>query len=197
MEVRKLVKLVRYLVLLLIFNICIPLVSQSKVANENYGYLNLGLCKSLEETAAIYEKTSTDSKVVGVLPVNAGCEVLYNAGDWIYVSSGDVDGFIPANNLYIGNKAWDKAVSATEYIATAKKNGIKVRKTSSNEAEVLYSLIENETLVVVDDSQNEKWIKVEISDNIFGYVRNTDVTIDNTLRTAITEDELTRRASVK
>ena len=184
------------LVSLLIINIFLPLSSEAKAANDTYGYTNLGICNSQDENVIIYEKPSEDSKAVGVLPYNAGCEVIYNAGEWIYVSSGEVDGFVSAKYLYVGNKAWDKAVSASEYIVTGKKDDIKIRKSANVDGEILYNLQESESLCVVDDTQNQRWIKVQIGDETFGYVKSTEVDIDYTLKTAISENDVTRRAKV-
>ena len=136
-----LVRPVILLVSLLIINICLPFVAEAKATGDTYGYVNLGICNTTDKYVDIYEKPSEESKRVGVLPSNAGCEVIYNAGEWIYVSSGDVDGFVPSKCLYVGNKAWDKAVTASEYIIKGKKDNINIRKSANADSEVIYKYL--------------------------------------------------------
>ena len=180
--------------ILLLVTISMPIFAQAKDNGSVYGYSNLGICDIAESYIGIYEKTSTDSKVVGYLPKNACCDVIYNSGDWIYISSGDIDGFVPAKAILVGNSAWDKASKLSEYIITARGNNTKVRKSNNAKSKVVYTLAENEALSVVDETQDNKWIKVEISDGIFGYVGSEYVTVNYTLKSAITEEQYLKRS---
>ncbi len=188
-----LVRPVILLVSLLIINICLPFVAEAKATGDTYGYVNLGICSTTEKYVDIYEKPTEESQRVGFLPLNAGCEVLYNAGEWIYISSADVDGFVRSKYLLLGNKAWDKAVTVSEYMISGKKDKINIHKSTNADSETIYTLAKNESLSVLDDTQDQRWVKVKIADGIFGYVKSTDVDIDYTLETAVTEDEMSRR----
>ena len=112
-------------------------IATAKSLGDIYGYNNLGICNVSEGNLNIRESASTDGKLAGKFPANAGCEILREEGDWSYIKSGDVEGYVLTEYLLTGQAAWDKAVELAEYVATAKTGGLRVRAEGNTECEII------------------------------------------------------------
>ena len=163
-------------------------VATAKSLGDIYGYNNLGICNVSEGNLNIRESASTDGKLAGKFPANAGCEIIKEEGEWSYIKSGDVEGYVLTEYLLTGQDAWDKAVELAEYVATAKTGGLRVRAEGNTECEIIYQLAEGEEIAILDNTQDEDWIKVDV-DGDEGYVSAEYVDVDLSLKTAMTLTE--------
>lgn len=64
------------------------------------------------ENLKIYEEMSETARAVGTLPEDGICYVLKEDGDWIFVESGVVRGFVKADSLLCGDQAKQKMAAS-------------------------------------------------------------------------------------
>ena len=72
------------------------------------GYTNLGIA-SVENHLNIREGAGEDFDLVGALPVDAGCEILSQEGEWYQIESGKVTGYVKSEFLLTGDAAAARA----------------------------------------------------------------------------------------
>ncbi len=169
----------------------------AKSTGDIYGYKNLGLCNVSEGNLNIREEASSEAKLTGKFPAHAGCEILSNIGEWSYIKSGDVEGYILTEYLITGDEAWDKAVEYARYIVTAKTGGLRVRAEGNTDSTIIYQLLEGESLNIVENTEGDEWIKVKVCGGVYGYVNSEYVDVDYTLETAIPYERANSRDSIK
>ncbi|SDB08625.1 SH3 domain-containing protein [Pseudobutyrivibrio sp. YE44] len=170
-------------------------IATAKSLGDIYGYKNLGICNVDSGNLNIREEASKDSKLVGKLPANAGCEIIETEGEWSKIKSGEVEGYVLSEYLFTGTEAWDKAVELAEFVATAKTGGLRVRGEGNTDSEIIYQLAEGEEIAILDNTQDEEWIKVDV-DGDEGYVCAEYVDVDLSLKTAMTLTEARYGAGV-
>lgn len=163
-------------------------IATAKSLGDIYGYKNLGMCNVSEGNLNIRETASTEGKLVGKFPAEAACEIVREEGEWSYIKSGEVEGYVLTEYLLTGQDAWDKAVEIAQYVATAKTGGLRVRVEDNTECEIIYQLAEGEEVAILDNTQDQEWIKVDV-DGDEGYVSAEYVDVDLSLRTAMTLSE--------
>jgi len=149
------------------------------------GYTNLGVSKADEVN--IREAASEAAAIVGRLSVNDGCEILQVTGEWSWIQSGKVTGFVKNEFLYTGAEANVAAAGALVSKATVNTATLKVREQANVESGVLSLVAAGQELQVLED-QGE-WIKISINGGE-GYVSKQYVTMSSTLSTAATMTEL-------
>ena len=163
-------------------------VATAKSLGDIYGYNNLGICNVSEGNLNIRERASTEGKLVGKFPANAACEIVSTEGDWSYIQSGEVEGYVLTEYLLTGDDAWDKAIELAEYVATSNTGGLRVRVEPNTDCEIIYQLADGEEVAILDNTQNDEWIKVDV-DGDEGYVSAEYVDVDLSLKTAMTLTE--------
>ncbi|MBO6128382.1 MAG: C40 family peptidase [Pseudobutyrivibrio sp.] len=163
-------------------------IATAKSLGDIYGYNNLGICNVSEGNLNIRETASTDGKLVGKFPANAGCEIVSQEGEWSYIKSGEVEGYVLTEYLLTGDEAWDKAVEIAQYVATSTTGGLRVRAEGNTDSEIIYQLAEGEEIAILDGTQDDDWIKVDV-DGDEGYVSAEYVDVDLSLKTAMTLTE--------
>ena len=102
-------------------------VATAKSLGDIYGYTNIGICNVSEGNLNIRESADTEGKLVGKFPANAACEIVSTEGDWSYIKSGEVEGYVLSEYLLTGDEAWEKAAELAEYVATSNTGGLRVR----------------------------------------------------------------------
>lgn len=101
-----------------------------------------------------------DGEVLGKLYNNSACTVLGTEGDWYKIHSGDVEGYIKAEFLVLGNAELAKSVGRR--VADVKTESLNVRSDASTDAELLGQVPEGEELSVVEEKDG--WVKVSIEE---------------------------------
>ncbi len=153
----------------------------------NWGYTNLGIANVEENNLNIRETPSTDGKLVGKLPKNAGCEVISSDGEWAYIQSGSVEGYVSCEYLLTGVAAVQKAEQLAQTMATVTADALKVRAEASTDAAVITQVAKGEKLEVIDVDGD--WVAVDLDgDEVYVYGEYVDVATE--LDTAITMTEL-------
>lgn len=101
-----------------------------------------------------------DGEVLGKLYNNSACTVLGTEGDWYKIHSGDVEGYIKAEFLVLGDAELAKSVGRR--VADVKTESLNVRADASTEAELLGQVPEGEKLTVLEEKSD--WVKVSIEE---------------------------------
>lgn len=154
-----------------------------------WGYTNLGIADVESGNLNVREKPGTDGKLVGKMPKGAACEVLEltEEGDWAHIVSGEVDGYVSTEYLYIGADAGMRALELVQTVAVVNADALKVRDGAGMDSAVLTQVPKGEELEVVEVLDG--WVQVSI-DGEDAYVSSDYVTVEEKLETAITMSEL-------
>lgn len=154
--------------------------------NANWGYTNLGIA-NVSNNLNIRSIPDTDGKLVGKLPKDAACEVIDSDGEWAYIKSGNVEGYVSCEYLLTGLQAKWRAEELVSTIATVTVDSLKVREEASTDSEVITMVPKGEELEVVESEGD--WVRVYLDDEEV-YVFAEFVQVDAKLKTAITMTEL-------
>lgn len=151
----------------------------------SYGYTRLGVA-NVEDHLNIRETTDDNSKIVGKMTANAGCEILEIVGNKAHITSGSVEGYVSLDYLLTGQAAIDRAGSVVKNLATVTADGLKVRAQASTEAEVVGMVAYGEELEVLGEADG--WVKVSY-DEESAYVSAEYVSVGQKLKTALNMTE--------
>lgn len=135
----------------------------------------------------VREEPNLDGKLLGKLPMNAGCEIIEETNGWYKVKSGELEGYVAGEYLLTGEAANQRAREALNTVALVKADKLMVREEPNTECTILTKVAENEELEVAEILDG--WIKVNI-DSITGYVCADYVQVYDTLPKGITLKEL-------
>jgi uncharacterized protein YgiM (DUF1202 family) len=165
------------------------------------GFTNIGIA-NVDNNLNIRSGAGEDSKLVGKLPKNGGCEILVDNKDgWTKISSGKVTGYVKSMYLITGAEATQLARKLGNYIATANTNGLNVRLAPSIDAETLDQIAKGEELIVLnskiitDDKEHGKWVEVRLDsddseEGTIAYVAKDYVNLSFQLIKAVSMEEL-------
>lgn len=122
-------------------------------------------------------EANTDSDVVGKLyDKNAAFvseTVTAEDGDWYRIQSGNVDGYVKAEFVVVGDE--DLARSVSRRVATVNTETLRVRTDASEDASIL-GLVPMEDDLTVTDESIDGWVGVSIEEGN-GYVSSEYVTL--------------------
>lgn len=135
----------------------------------------------------VREEPTLDGKLLGKLPMNAGCEVLEVLDGWYKISSGNVEGYVSAEFLLTGEEANKRANEAISTVAKVNADMLMVREQPNTECTILTRVAQDEELEVA--ACLEGWVKV-IIDGVEGYVNADYVEVYSTLPKGVTLKEL-------
>ena len=150
------------------------------------GYNVLGVA-NVTNYLNVRETPDLDGKVLGKLPMNAGCEILETLDGWYKISSGNVEGYVSAEYLLTGAEANERASGCLATVAKVKADMLMVREEPNTDCTILTRVAYDEELEAVE--LLDGWVKVNI-DNKFGYVSAEYVDVYQTLPKGITIEEL-------
>lgn len=150
------------------------------------GYTNLGIAK-VENHLNIREGAGEDYDLVGALPVDAGCEILSQEGDWYKIESGKVTGYVKSEFLLTGAAAAARAEEVKSVMATSMTQTLNARVEPNTDCSIWTMIAEGESLHVIEDMG--EWIKVDI-DGDECYVASEFVEVSEQLPKAMTMTEL-------
>jgi Cell wall-associated hydrolases (invasion-associated proteins) len=151
-----------------------------------WGYTNLGI-SNVNDNLNIRKTPGEDGKMVGKLPKNAACELISEEGEWTYIRSGKVEGYVKSEYLLSGWNAKKRALEEVSTVAVVDTTTLKVREQPNTECEVITMVPRGEELDVVEIMDD--WVKIMIDDEE-NYVSAEYVIIEEKLASAITMTEL-------
>lgn len=135
----------------------------------------------------VREEPDLNGKILGKLPMNAGCEIMEETNGWYKVKSGELEGYVAGEYLLTGEAANQRAAEALSTVALVKADKLMVREQPNTECTILTKVAENEELEVAEILDG--WIKVNI-DSVTGYVCADYVQVYNTLPKGVTLKQL-------
>ena len=151
----------------------------------SFGYSNLGV-SNVENHLNVREAPSTESKLVGKMSNNNGCEIIEADGEWYHIISGTVEGYVHSDYLLTGAKAILRANEVVTKTAKATEGGLRVRSEPNTDSEIITTMGEGERLEVLEELDG--WIKVSLDDEE-AYISADYAVVEEELDTAITMTE--------
>lgn len=140
--------------------------AQQEEFKLNLVYDRLGVAK-VSNYLNIRKKASEDSKIVGKLTKNAGCNVYKIKDGWAKIVSGKVRGWVKAEYLVTDEEAEDYAKKVATEVATVNTQTLKVRALPTTDAIVSTLVPAGEELDIVKENLTEDYVKnyLEKQDN--------------------------------
>lgn len=166
--------------------------SEEESGGGAYGYTHLGVAR-VEDHLNVRASAEDDSKIVGKMSNDSGCEIIGVEGNKAHIISGSVEGYVSMDYLLSGQAAIDYADTIVKLQATVSADGLKVRALPDLEGEVISMVAYGEELEVVEEL--EGWVKI-LYDGQEAYVSAEYVTVGKNLKTALNMSEFLYGAGV-
>ncbi|MCR5609353.1 MAG: C40 family peptidase [Lachnospiraceae bacterium] len=148
-------------------------------------YANTGISVA-DPYVNVRTEPNTDSEVRGKLYQGSAAEIVEQAGEWVKIKSGSVEGYIKTEFLAIGFSAEELIGKYGKKHATVMTETLNVREAQDNTSRILAQVGTDEVYNVLEES--EEWVKVSI-DDIVGYLSKDYVKIDVEFDKAISIEE--------
>ena len=158
---------------------------EEEEAGGLFGYTNLGIAR-VEDHLNVRAGAEKDSKIVGKMENDSGCEVLEVVDGMAHIISGSVEGYVSMDYLLTGTAAEVYASAIVKELATVTADGLKMRTAPSLEAEVYDMVAYGEELEVLE--KLDGWVAVDY-DGQKVYVSADYVSVDRKLKTALNMTE--------
>ena len=109
-------------------------------------------------------------------------------GEWVYISSGKVEGYVKEEYLLSGFGAEQKAKEMAKTVAVSSADALNIREEPNTDAEIVTQVAQGEELEIAEVMENG-WIKVYLDDEEV-YVSADYVDVKSDLAIAVTMTEL-------
>lgn len=149
-------------------------------------YANVGISIAADYVN-IRKKPSTDAEIVGKLYRGSAATIMSTEGDWVYIKSGSVSGYIMKDYLAIGYSA-EKLIDdfGTKW-ATVTTDTLKVREENNTTCKVLTLIPADESYEVIREETD--WAKIRVDADTVGYVSKDYVKISVQFKKAVSIEE--------
>jgi uncharacterized protein YgiM (DUF1202 family) len=162
-------------------------IKDNAVEEPEAKYANIGISIA-KDYVNIRKEASTDSSVLGKLYRDSAAKILDTKGDWYYVESGDMKGYV--NSEYIKTGIPDDEIVkkyGTKSISVA-VDGLNVREKASTDSKKVTVIYMNEVYPVLEIKDD--WVKIKIEDeNVSGYVKTEFAELIVDFKEAISKEE--------
>lgn len=161
-------------------------------------YANVGISIAADYVN-IRKKPTTEATIIGKLYRGSAATIMKTEGDWVYIKSGSVSGYIMKDYLAIGYSA-EKLIDefGTKW-ATVTTETLKVREEKNTECTVLTLIPEDESYEVL--SEDTGWARIRVDGDTVGYVSKEYVKISVQFKKAVSieeeREEARRKAAAK
>lgn len=157
---------------------------------------DLAVAKNKRDTVVHADPKETGEEVGSIsyssVATVVGSEI-NETGEWVKINSGNVEGYVKASDLATGNKAKKMAKdSVVTYGTVVDIDNVRLRKTPDITSNTLTMLEGGEKYVVV--GQDKNFLKVQVDDDLTGYVYKDFIKTDVSYKTAKTKEESTIEA---
>lgn len=177
-------------------------------------YTELGITNFESGVLNVRSKPSTDSKIVGMMSPGCAVQIDSTDGEWMYVKSGPVEGYVKAEYISTGGDATSKVLQKVELMAISETDGLNVRSGPGTNYKVVTSIAANERYPVITETFNddftEQWVQIDLGDSdedgeaLSAYVSKEYVTVRYAANEAVkySQDEImaansdSRRSSI-
>lgn len=173
---------------------------EAQPAEEN-PYANIGIAQ-LEGGLNVRSTPSEEGEVIGQLYNNSCATILGEENGWYLIQSGNVNGYVKADYVSVGNEEVIRA--ASRRVANVTTETLRVREQPTTESEIVTLVPEGDQLTVVDESI-EGWVGVTVTEGT-GYVSTEFVSLDTEyvygetieeIETRLQKEEEARQAALR
>ena len=173
---------------------------EAQPAEEN-PYANIGIAQ-LEGGLNVRSTPSEEGEVVGQLYNNSCATILGEENGWYLIQSANVNGYVKADYVSVGNEEVIRA--ASRRVANVTTETLRVREQPTTESEIVTLVPEGDQLTVVDESI-EGWVGVTVTEGT-GYVSTEFVSLDTEyvygetieeIETRLQKEEEARQAALR
>lgn len=132
---------------------------------------------TVDEDQFVYMRSepTTEGSILGIMPHGAAGTVIEEAGDWSYVNSGMIDGYVSNEYLAFGEAALEIAEDTCGYVAYVESYQANVRTGPSLRAEVVDTVGEGMYFEVIE--QDNGWVKVKYTKDQEAYMSESVVDV--------------------
>ena len=160
--------------------------TEQQIQSESL-YGNIGI-SAADDYVNIRKEASTDAEILGKLYKGSAATILKTKGEWCYVESGSVNGYVKAEFLKTGIPENELIAKYGELRIMVDVDGLNVRETTDTESAKLDVIYKNEVYPVLDTKDD--WIKIKIEDdNVTGYVRKEFTELIVSFNEAVSKEE--------
>ncbi len=131
-----------------------------------------------------------EGEIIGKLHNNSVGEIIEEAGEWLKITSGNVEGYIKAEYALRGEEGAAKAEEVGERLAKVEAVTLRLREEATTESETLNLLPQEEVLPV--EEETEGWVRVTAGETA-GYVSADYVEVYTVYQEAESKEEEERR----
>lgn len=147
------------------------------------------LMADVDKEMNVRAEANAESSIVGTLHKGDLATVLEDQGEWIKITSGNVEGYVKSDYCVTGEEAYDYAMENCHTTATVLTNGLRIRKDMSTESGVVKTLAENDAILVDTGAEVEDgWVAVIYNKETY-YVSAEYVDVALSTGTALTVEE--------
>ena len=147
------------------------------------------LMADVDKEMNVRAEANAESSIVGTLHKGDLATVLEDQGEWIKITSGNVEGYVKSDYCVTGEEAYDYAMENCHTTATVLTNGLRIRKDMSTESGVVKTLAENDAILVDTDTEvDDGWVAVIYNKETY-YVSAEYVDVALSTGTALTVEE--------
>ncbi len=145
----------------------------------------------VEESLNVRAEASTDSEIVGKMVKGDAATILGVEGDWLKITSGNVNGYIKAEFCKVAEDAEAMAKELNLYCATSLTQGLRIRETAGGE--ILSTMDLNAKLPIdMNAEQIPGWIAVIYKEKT-AYVAADYVEVGFNFSAALTIEEYNKK----
>lgn len=158
-------------------------------------YENLAVA-NITDALNLREEPNTEAKVIGTCFRGGGGTILKRKDGWTKIRSGGLEGWLKDDYLVFGDDIKPLAKELGLYIATVSTQTLNVREEASTESAIVGLAAAEDYYPVL--SQEDGWVKIQLSVDTSGYVSSDYVTISVKPGRAISiEDEMAALEAAK
>ena len=152
---------------------------------------------NVDKETAVLASADDNGKAVGSITYSSVATVLETvvneSGEWYKINSGNVDGYVKSSKVAVGEEANRIVNESLITLATVVDiSNVRLRTDPEVTSETLTMLEEGERYVVIGN--DDDFVKVQVDDDLVGYVYKDFVVTDISYKTAKTNEEVTVEA---
>lgn len=157
---------------------------------------------NVEEYLSVFEEQTVESNLQGRLYRGAAAYVVKSEGNWSYITSGSVSGWVCNQYLAMGEEAEVLLNTINPRVANTTAVVLNVRSEADGESDVITQVSEGTDLVVTGST--DEWWRVRLTNDTVGYISKDYADVETGLYMAvdtesegIVADDLEQRAEEK
>ena len=157
----------------------------SKIADKSIA----DLTESEKEALTIYKKPDKNSKIKGYLPDGGTMTVLEQNEEWTKIKSGSTEGYVRTKYVVSGDKVDDYIIDNSFVSATVTKDTVSILSKHKKNSSAVGIGYKGKQYPVLGFSDDEKYVFIERTESISGWVSTSDVKLNLTAPKAMSKDE--------